>query len=72
MGAVAHVPREQRYHGVVKCALHGRAEDVLGRPEEDAGMAMTELGNGLHLAGHYEEALSVKGLGCLDAAIWRI
>ena len=54
---------EQRYHGVVKCALGWACwKTYVGRPEGEKtrGMAMTELGNGLHLAGHYEEALSVK------------
>ena len=54
---------EQDYHGVVRCALGwacwktylGRSEDVVARR-----LAITELGNGLYLACHHEDALSVR------------
>ena len=54
---------EQRYHGVVACALGWACwKTYVGRPEADqlGRMAMTVLGNGLSDAGHHEDALSVK------------
>ena len=54
---------EQGHHGVVSCALGWACwKTYLGRPETDQlrGMAMTTLGNGLHVVGHDEDALSVK------------
>jgi tetratricopeptide (TPR) repeat protein len=54
---------EQEYHGVVSCALGWACwKTYVGRPEADLvrRFAMTQLGNGLYAAGHYEEALSVQ------------
>ena len=54
---------KQDYHGVVLMrARVGVLEDVRGRPEGDLvrGWAMTQLGNGLSLADHHEDALSVR------------
>jgi len=54
---------EQQYHGVVRSALSWACwKTYLGRPEADWARtcAMTQLGNALHDAKHYEEALSVK------------
>ena len=54
---------EQQYHGVVYCALGWACwKTYVGRPEVDQfrGMAMGVLGNGLHDAKHYEDALSVQ------------
>ena len=54
---------EQRYHGVVSCALGWACwKAYVGRPETDQplSMAMTMLGNGLFVAGHHEDALSVE------------
>ena len=54
---------EQRYHGVVACALGWACwKTYLGRPEADQihGMAMNLLGLGLSGAKHHEDALSVK------------
>ena len=54
---------EQRYHGVVECALGWACwKTYVGRPETDDIWlnAMTRLGNGLSGAGHYEDALSVR------------
>ena len=54
---------EQRYHGVVACALGWACwKTYLGRPETDElqSMAMTQLGNGLYSAHRYDEALSVE------------
>ena len=54
---------EQEYHGVVACALGWACwKTYLGRPETDQvhRMAMGTLGNGLHDAGHHEDALSVR------------
>ena len=54
---------EQKYHGVVKCALGWACwKKYVGRLEADFArrMAMTQLGNGLYHAKHYEDALSVK------------
>ncbi len=54
---------EQKYHGVVKCALGWACwKTYLGRPEEDWArrMAMTQLGAGLSAARQHEDALSVK------------
>ena len=53
---------EQRYQGVVKCALGWVCwKTYLGRPETDEtrSLAMTQLGNGLFEAGRYEDSLSV-------------
>ena len=54
---------EQKYHGVVVCALGWACwKTYLGRPEMDQARfkAMTLLGNGLYLAGHPAAALSVR------------
>jgi tetratricopeptide (TPR) repeat protein len=54
---------EKQYHGVVRCALSWACwKTYVGRPETNyvQSMAMTQLGNGLYVAGHYEEALSVE------------
>ncbi len=54
---------EQHYRGVVWCALGWACwKTYLGRPETDEvwGMAISVLGNGLHDAGHNEDALSVR------------
>ena len=54
---------EQKYHGVVLCALSWACwKTYVGRPETDEAwqLAMTVLGNGLYHAKHYEDALSVK------------
>ena len=54
---------EQRYHGVVKCALGWACwKTYWGRPERDQArlLAVGVLGSGLSAAGHEEEALSVK------------
>jgi tetratricopeptide (TPR) repeat protein len=54
---------EQDYHGVVAGALGWACwKTYVGRPATDQvrGMAMTQLGNGLHDAGRHEDALSVK------------
>ena len=53
---------EQEYHGVVACALGWACwKTYVGRPEGDRvrGVAMSQLGNGLHEAGHHEDALPV-------------
>jgi hypothetical protein len=53
---------EQKYHGVVHCALGWACwKTYLGRPEADwlRGMAMTILGDGLLLTEHYADASSV-------------
>ncbi len=54
---------EQRYHGVVACALGWACwKTYLGRAEKDwvRESAMTQLGNGLYFARHYEDALVVQ------------
>ena len=54
---------EQRYHGVVSCALGWAAwKTYVGRPETDMARrcAMTELGNGLSTVRCHEDALSVR------------
>ncbi len=54
---------EQRYHGVVCCALGWACwKTYVGRSETDQvrGMAMTLLGNGLFCGNHHEDALSVR------------
>ena len=54
---------EQKYHGVVACALGWACwKTHLGRPETDQARlgAMTALGNGLTTVGRHEEALPVK------------
>ena len=54
---------EQRYHGVVCCALGWACwKNYVGRPETDGArvLAMTLLGLGLHETGHYEDALLVR------------
>ena len=54
---------EQRYHGVVACALGWACWKIyLGRPEANVArqMAMSVLGGGLHGAGHNEDELSVR------------
>jgi tetratricopeptide (TPR) repeat protein len=53
---------EQEYHGVVRCALGWACwKAYVGRPETDGArrMAITQLGNGLFNAKHYEDAASV-------------
>ena len=53
---------EQRYHGVVSCALGWACwKTYVGRPEGDWArrLAMDVLGNGLHAANHPEDAVSV-------------
>ena len=57
---------EQKYHGVVRCALGWACwKTYVGRPETDVMLssAMTELGNGLYHAKHYEDALLVRETG---------
>ena len=54
---------EQRYHGVVQCALGWACwKTYLGRPEADQvrHLAISVLGNGLDAAAHHEDALSVR------------
>ncbi len=54
---------EQMYHGVVLCALGWACwKTYLARPETAGARfsAMTQLGNGLFEARHYEEACSVQ------------
>ena len=54
---------EQHYHGVVACALGWACwKTYVGRPERSwvRTNAMTNVGNGLTSAGHYEDALSVQ------------
>jgi hypothetical protein len=54
---------EQKYHGVVACALGWACwKTYVGRPEADQlrCCAMSMLGNGLLAADHDEDALSVK------------
>ena len=54
---------EQYYHGVVRCALGWACwKTYVGRPETDMTrrLAMTQLGNGLFDAAHYEDTVSVK------------
>ena len=54
---------EQHYHGVVRCALGWACwKTYLGRPETDPfrSNATTQLGNGLLIADHLEDALSVQ------------
>jgi len=54
---------EQRYHGVVHCALGWACwKTYVGRPETDEArqLAMCRVGNGLYEAGHLEDALSVR------------
>ena len=55
---------EQNYHGVVRCALGWACwKTYVGRPEtQDSTLlnAMTVLGNGLCLANHDKDALSVR------------
>ena len=54
---------EQRYHGVVHCALGWACwKTYLGRAEENwlRSNAMRQLGSGLQDADHHMEALSVK------------
>ncbi|CAH0375858.1 unnamed protein product [Pelagomonas calceolata] len=54
---------EQRYHGVVACALGWACwKTYVGRLETDEakGLAMTQLGNGLSAVGNWADALSVR------------
>jgi tetratricopeptide (TPR) repeat protein len=54
---------EQEYHGVVRCALGWACwKTYVGRPDGDEirGHAINVLGNGLSVAEHDEEALSVR------------
>ena len=54
---------EQRYHGVVWCALGWACwKTYVGRPEGHWSRysAMQQLGHGLSEANHYEDALSVQ------------
>ena len=53
---------EQKYHGVVACALGWACwKTYVGRPETDEARvdAMTILGNGLSEAEHYDDAVAV-------------
>jgi len=53
---------EQKYHGVVKCALGWACwKTYVGRPETDwrEQLAMSVLGNGLDAVGHHADALPV-------------
>ena len=54
---------EQKYHGVVKCALGWACwKTYMGRPETDRFwlLSMRQLAGGLYAAGHYNDALSVQ------------
>jgi hypothetical protein len=53
---------EQKYHGVVSCALGWACwKTYVGRPEDQTHlMAMSVLGNGLTGTNRYEDALSVQ------------
>ena len=54
---------EQKYHGVVRCALGWACwKTYVGRPETDSTRlyAINQLGNGLSSADHNEDALSVR------------
>jgi len=53
---------EQEFHGVVSHALGWACwKTYLGQPNnDDRASAMTQLGNGLYSAGHFEDALSVR------------
>jgi len=54
---------EQKYHGVVRCALGWACwKTYVGRLETDQirRLAMTRLGNGLSEAEHHEDALTVQ------------
>jgi tetratricopeptide (TPR) repeat protein len=54
---------EQLYHGGVRCALGWACwKTYVGRPEEACARsnALTQLGNGLFVAEHYEDALPVQ------------
>ena len=54
---------EQKYHGVVACALGWACwKTYVGRPEDDwiRLNAITALGHGLYLASHYQDALIVQ------------
>jgi len=54
---------EQRYHGVVACALGWACwKTYVGRPETDQSrcLAMTQLGNGLYETKRHEDAVSVQ------------
>ena len=52
---------EQKYHGVVHCALGWACwKTYLGRPETGRVLAMKMLGNGLSDAGRHEDALPVR------------
>ena len=54
---------EQRYHGVVMCALGWACwKTYVGRPEEHWArrMAMNQLANGLAVAEYHEDSLSVR------------
>ncbi|CAH0372041.1 unnamed protein product [Pelagomonas calceolata] len=54
---------EQRYQGVVQCALGWACwKTYVGRPEGNVArsLAMTSLGNGLSAAEHHEDALTVR------------
>jgi hypothetical protein len=62
---------EQRYHGVVSCALGWACwKTYVGRPGRDGPRinAMRLLGNGLYAANHYEDALSVQEA---ELSMWR-
>ena len=54
---------EQRYHGVVACALGWACwKTYVGRPEADFARcaAMNSLGDGLTDAEHYEDSVTVR------------
>jgi len=64
---------EQKYHGVVRCALGWDCwKTYRGRPERDEFRitAMRMLGSGLTCAGHDEDALPVKEAEL--AMLWRL
>ena len=53
----------KHYHGIVRCALGWACwKTYVGRPETDEArqLAMSQVGNGLYEAGHFEDALSVR------------
>ena len=53
----------KQHHGIVRCALGWACwKTYVGRPETDEArqLAMSQVGNGLYEAGHFEDALSVR------------
>ena len=64
---------QQEYHGVVRCALGWACwKTYVGRPEAHHTRrdAMNQLGNGLHAASHYEDALTVRKADLVT--LWRL